>query len=488
MPSLLRSLRFVLVSSVVLLVDAGFAQDRPAPPAAKTETIKLEIRPASEPVPALRYRLTPRFVDLRPGNAAPIYSQAALTYRPTVDEEKRIGELLKAPKTELDRFAAERNAESLFSASTLELLRVASRRERCDWDLPLREQNVFSVLLPEQQELRKLGRLVAVRARTYAAKGRYVEAIEMLTVGYKMAQHEGQTPILIAGLVGISIEKMMDDVVLDLAGRTGAPNLYWALTAGPKPLVDLRSAMEAESSMLELALPILNEAVEKEPNSRNWESAAEEVMSMLTMAHDLSDDRETGPLEAMKQFGRKAALTGLVAVKGEEMRAYLVGRGIPAERVKRMGNTQLILAHSKLQYDEHRDRMFRWMTIPYPQARAGLEESDRLLRKAKSDGGSTLPWAELLLPAVQTVRWTHAKQERMRDVLRLVEALRLYAAEHDGKLPNSLAELQARTPLPLDCVTGEPFQYVAADGAAKLTLPPNRAAAPTVVYEITVAK
>jgi hypothetical protein len=492
MTSLLRSLRFALVSSAVLCGDIGIAQDRRSAPQPTKETIKLVITPAQEPAPALRYRLTPRFADLQPGNAATIYAQAAFTYRPTADEEKRIGELLKASRVEFDRFAAEKsptnNVERLFSVSALELLRIASRRERCEWDLPLREQNAFSVLLPEQHELRKLARLVALRARTFAAEGRYVEAIEMLTVGYKLAQHEGQTPLLIAGLVGISISKMMDDVALDLAGRAGAPNLYWALTARPRPLVDLRGAMEAESSMLDLSLPILRDAVEKEPNSRNWESGIEDVMAMLNLARDVGENRETGPLEAMKQFGRKAALAGFVAVKGAELRAYLIERGVAKERVERMGNTQLLLAHSKVRYDEHRDRMFRWTSIPYPQARAGLEEADRQLQKSKSADDSVLPWAELLLPAVQSVGWTHAKQERMGDVLRLVEALRLYAAEHDGKLPQSLADVQSRTPLPLDGITGEPFQYVVAGDTATLTLPPNRAGSPTVVYEITIAK
>ena len=46
--------------------------------------------------------------------------------------------------------------------------------------------------------------------------------------------------------------------------------------------------------------------------------------------------------------------------------------------------------------------------------------------------------------------------------MRHVEALRLYAAEHDGKLPAKLSDISV--PLPIDPVTGKPFVY-AVDGA-----------------------
>ena len=46
--------------------------------------------------------------------------------------------------------------------------------------------------------------------------------------------------------------------------------------------------------------------------------------------------------------------------------------------------------------------------------------------------------------------------------MRHVEALRLYAAGHDGKLPAKLSDISV--PLPVDPVTGKPFDY-AVEGA-----------------------
>lgn len=486
------SVRFAVVRILAAALVAtwfptsALGQAEPAEKPIKTETIKLAITPAKESTPLLKYRLTPRFIDLRPGNAATLYAQAALHYKPTSAQEQRIGDLLKAPRSEFERFLAEKSAGELMPESPLDLLRLAAHREHCDWDLPLREQQVYSILLPEQSELRKLARLVALRARAYAVKKDYPRAIATLTIGYRMAYQDGQTPLLISGLIGVAIARMMDDVVLELAAQPGSPNLYWALTTRPNPLVDFSGALEAESSALDMTLPILNAAVEKDPTAMNWDAGMKDLGEMLDMATAIGEGKES--FSGLKQFGIAAMITGTALLKGKEMREYLVSRGVPAERVERMGGTQLVLAYDKLHFDEYRDQMFVWFSLPLPQARAGIEAAERRVNQAMKNKETVMPWAGLLLPAIGSVRWTHAKQERMGDVLRLVEALRLHAAEHEGKLPKSLAEVQTRTPLPLDCVTGEPFQYVVEGDTAKLTLPPNRANTATVVYEITVAK
>ena len=51
-------------------------------------------------------------------------------------------------------------------------------------------------------------------------------------------------------------------------------------------------------------------------------------------------------------------------------------------------------------------------------------------------------------------------------LLRHVEALRLYAAEHGGTLPRSLSEVPV--PLPDDPLTGKPFRYELAGDTAHL--------------------
>jgi hypothetical protein len=66
----------------------------------------------------------------------------------------------------------------------------------------------------------------------------------------------------------------------------------------------------------------------------------------------------------------------------------------------------------------------------------------------------------------------------------MLEALRIYAAAHEGQLPQSLADL-TEVPIPEDPVTCKPFVYRLVDSKAILEGPalPN---AP-LHYEITMA-
>ncbi len=73
-------------------------------------------------------------------------------------------------------------------------------------------------------------------------------------------------------------------------------------------------------------------------------------------------------------------------------------------------------------------------------------------------------------------------------LLRHVEALRLYAADHDGRLPTTLAEVAV--PLPPDSFTGKPFLYTVEGATAHLrgSPPPGKEteAAFSVHYVVTI--
>ena len=60
------------------------------------------------------------------------------------------------------------------------------------------------------------------------------------------------------------------------------------------------------------------------------------------------------------------------------------------------------------------------------------------------------------------------KIEREIDALRVVEALRNYAAGHHARLPETLDKI-TDVPVPNDPFTGKPFHYELADGVATLS-------------------
>ena len=78
--------------------------------------------------------------------------------------------------------------------------------------------------------------------------------------------------------------------------------------------------------------------------------------------------------------------------------------------------------------------------------------------------------------------------DQLIGLLRHVEALRLYAALHDGTLPAKLSDV--RVPLPVDPFTGKPFRYLVIGNTAHLrgTAPAGREKDPgfNIHYEVTI--
>jgi hypothetical protein len=79
----------------------------------------------------------------------------------------------------------------------------------------------------------------------------------------------------------------------------------------------------------------------------------------------------------------------------------------------------------------------------------------------------------LLLPALEKTWMAHMRSERQFAALRSAEALRWYAASHEGKSPARWSDI-TEVPLPLDPLTGKGFDdfYQVKDGRGILEIPP----------------
>ncbi len=488
--------RFLLIAAALLLLVSGQAS------AADDGTIRLAVTPAVEPLPALKYQLLPKYIDRRPGNAALRYAKAMLDYRPDATTDTQIDNWLKltfAEFTERETFSVIRGTRAVFktedAARTANMtyvfddLRSASRLESCDWEMPIRDQLVFTIKLPEVQEMRRLGRYVALRARTQLAEKNFDEAVESLGVGYAMARHVSQGPTLINGLVGVAIAAMMDRVALDFSQVPGAPSLYWAHAFQPRPLVDPRPGLEGEMVALHLSFPALQPA---KRTDEEWKVTAHRLAKeFIDLSGMLANEGQSK--EWWSTLRGQVTLMTQVAARRDGLRAFLERCGFDQKEAAGMSDAQLFIEFSRLKYEDLRDDMFRWIMLPYPEARRGIEAAEQRLAKAKSGDGDDqeiIPFAALLLPAVAQVSKSYARGERRLDVLRIVEGLRLHAAKNDGRLPKSLADVQI-VPLPkVDAVTGRPFEYSLKNDMAVLTLPEERGTGSkdALTYEITVAK
>ena len=99
----------------------------------------------------------------------------------------------------------------------------------------------------------------------------------------------------------------------------------------------------------------------------------------------------------------------------------------------------------------------------------GIQRAERQI--ARDDRNMEgLPFGRALLPALGKVYDATGRLDRHIAALRCVEAIRLHAAAHGGKLPSALSDI-TEVPVPMDPVTDRPFEYEVKGATARLTAP-----------------
>jgi hypothetical protein len=95
---------------------------------------------------------------------------------------------------------------------TIDMLIEASAMERCDFGIDY--QKGPEALIPHLSAMRLSAFLLAVDARVAFDNGETEQAVASLAAGYALAEHCTQDRVLISALVGMSIFRLIDDVVL----------------------------------------------------------------------------------------------------------------------------------------------------------------------------------------------------------------------------------------------------------------------------------
>ena len=117
---------------------------------------------------------------------------------------------------------------------------------------------------------------------------------------------------------------------------------------------------------------------------------------------------------------------------------------------------QAMILYSLEMYVHVRDEMFKWFHVPYWHAREGLLRARQELIDARKKYRAN-PFLALL-PSLTRAYFLTTKLDQRIAALRVIEAVRMYAAGHAGKLPASLSEI-TEVPVPIDPVSGKPFKY-----------------------------
>jgi hypothetical protein len=430
--------------------------------------IRLTVQPAAAPKPALRYLLLPPLGEMNPGNPIQNYLKCFMEQQKFFFDKaafQRRERLLSMPLKELP--AQELQAYFGFALRQADW---AARLDAPDWQILLQlKAEGIHLLIPDVQELRTLASALKVRFRAEVAAGRFDDALRTAKTLFAMSRHLGAHPTFIGDLVGMVVAFVAIGPLEEMLEQPGCPNLYWALTYLPTPLVPLDKGGEGERVWIQPTFRDLDDRAPMGPD---------QVRRLVAHFDRLLGDGDEKPVKPVV----RAWLDDRIKDPGQldAARRRLVETGLPAERVRRFPADQVILLDEKRECEVRHDDAIKLVNLPVAQLVPLVAQVRSKKEPALFDLASN----------IFLVRWAQGRLDQRIALLRHVEALRMHAAEHNGAWPARLSEIAV--PLPDDPFTGRPFRYEVKGGTAHLrgTPPPDEAKNPTfnLHYEVTIQK
>ncbi len=230
-----------IVAAVMPLSTGLLAKERAG--AESPRTRRLALTPARFDAAAQRHALFASPENRTAGDAAVHYDKAAHALPSNLDE-KQVYAWLGVPLADLPLDDVERVLQR--AQASLEHLRRGAACKDCTWP-PFTPGTMPANL----RAFRKLTFLLCLETRLHVAQGRYDDALATLQVGVAAGKHIGEAPSLVQGNVGLAMVARTLRCVEEMAQTPGSPNLYTALQALPRPLVDLEIPIATELKSLE---------------------------------------------------------------------------------------------------------------------------------------------------------------------------------------------------------------------------------------------
>jgi hypothetical protein len=438
------------MTSTLLFVSLTLVAGDTAEPATR-----ILLRPMAAPEPALRYQLLPEVRELSPGNPAQYYLRCFAEQRGFFFNKEANAERARYLSMPLAQLADEKLTG--YGGFALTQADWAARLDSLDWLVLQRVQNEgLALVLPEIGPLQVLCAGLQTRLRIEAAGRRYDDAVRSAKTMFALARHLGEHPTLAANLLGLSLAQRTLDTLEEMIQQPGCPNLYWALADLPSPLVDLHKGFQGQRAMVAAELRLIRD------DATMTEAQIEELISHLSGQLGFVRER-VGEAPQSLRARLEARLRDTARVQAARKR--LVAAGAPWMVLYwKSSPAQVILLDEKRDFDIRWDERVKCLTLAPWQI-------DSLAAVVSRKGNGDGLFSDLL-PAVIPNRRNQARVEQRIGLLRHIEALRLYAAGHSGKLPDQLADLSV--PLPSDPFSGQPFVYQRCGTRAELHGSPPR--------------
>lgn len=431
---------------------------------------RMTVTPAAEPVPALKHRFVVPLHKSKPGNAATHYLRSFGEFSPN-DRWRRItdkyGEQVydwyeyDMPVDELP-MQGFREAARMFQKLVDDFIASASRCRHCDWglhEMDLTGIEVLNYRLSEAQESRAISRGLSLVSRLAIIDGDYAKAIDFIRMNYQLGQDISKQRFLVCSLIGMAEVGMANKSVIELISAAESPNLYWALSELPSPIIDMREALNLEMSFGLRMFPVLLDAEERKHTPEEWTRLLTTMVDDFTESLDSLGNLYFPRQKTLAQFGAM----GMSMVVYPAAKQRLIDAGRSSHEVESMPVAQVLILDAAREFQIAADNFEKWSFVPYQQMPAV-----KLDAFSPADGFGRL-LAHQLLPAVQAARTAQMRTQWQLDALRVVEALRMHAAV-TGEFPASLDEIDV-VPVPKNPITQESFAYRLDGKTAVLELP-----------------
>ena len=470
-----KTIAVLLVLALVgTVADAQIKVTEPDQNPDDIEIIEMTVSAASQPDPVFKHRLTFLPYETTSGNAATIYLAGLAEYsleKMFRDLEKKYGEeayewsYLDTPTEEipLDKLKL---TSAEFDPFIKEFIAQATRKRSCDWGLNMEDKTgpwFLEMNLSWMQDTRTISRTLAIQTRLAIIESRFDDAIDLMRMNYRLAENVGREKVLVGTLIAIAETSITNGSMTHFIAAPDSPNMYWALTELPRPMVDLRGAIRLECANGLRIVPELASADTEEHSIEEWSRIAREIpVSLMEYTYQATESEIIGLRFIPLGFGIMSY--GLAKQR-------LIESGMDPEKVEAMAVGQVLLIDAKQEYLRVANLMEKEIYLPFPSSDERSDKIEDLMfsNQSQMTGGFGQIFAGLLLPALQQIRAAQIRTDRDIDALRVIEALRMHAAE-TGKFPTKLSDISV-VPVPVNPATGKPFEYRLDGETAVVELP-----------------
>jgi len=428
---------------------------------------RLVVDPADAPTPSLKHMLRKSRRELEQGNSAPHYYRAIIFMNDKREEAEKSRDYHEPGTPFSGKLTKEETRTYLKQFdSVFESLEQATCYEKVEWNLrvqDLKGRKALDFSLTEAQNSRLLTKLLTLKTSFEVSEGRFDDALATLRTGLRMAQDIARFPSAMAALVAIETDELMLAELRNFISTPGAPNLYWALSTLPAPLIDTRPVIEFELGSPAAVFWYIRDADQSTRTASEWNDLIGE-MQMTLRTREEQEEFAGPPLGPDEKLITMIDLTPFLWVQGQlaDAKERLLANGYHSTQLERMPDAQVVALHH-WQVNRHLvHEQRKWIHLPVPQA---LREMRQTLRQLRKDGylsnpptQESPPQVTLLMPAVDGVFVAGVNLDARLAALRVIEAVRIHASQNNGHLPKSLSEITA-VPVPDNLSTGEPFSY-----------------------------